>query len=176
MEIAMPVRFTFLGLFFVCLIVALLTTTAAASKSTGHFIQDATIGNQFEISSSRIALQNSRNDDVKQFAQQMVDDHTQIGNNLKSVISNSNVALTEPTNSLDAKHRALLTKLRKASGTDFDQKYMNAQLDAHEDAVALFKDYAKDGDNDALRSFASQTLPTLEEHQQHIKQLRASYF
>ena len=47
---------------------------------------------------------------------------------------------------------------------DFDADFMALQVDAHNDAIDLFKDYAQDGDIAQLKSFASNTLPTLEEH------------
>jgi putative membrane protein len=171
----MQARLSFWGLFLVCLLVVLLTTTAAASKSTEHFIRNASTGNQFEISSSRLALQKSQDQNVKAFAQQMVDDHTQIGNDFKSAIASSNTTLPEPASTLDAKHRKLLDKLRAASTNDFDDKYISEQVNAHDDAVSLFSDYANSSDNLALKNFAAQTLPTLKQHQDHIQQLKASH-
>ena len=38
------------------------------------------------------------------------------------------------------------------------------QVSAHKEAVSLFERYAKDGDNPELKSFASKTLPHLQEH------------
>ena len=38
------------------------------------------------------------------------------------------------------------------------------QLQAHKEAVELFSEYAKDGDNSELKSWAGQTLPHLKEH------------
>jgi putative membrane protein len=152
----------------------LIASEAQASKSSQDFIQNATIGNQFEISSSRLALQNSQDGSVKQFAQQMVDDHTRVGNQLKSVIASSSSELKEPDVSLDQKHQKMLDKLNKLSGKDFDKEYVKDQVSAHDDAVLLFKKYAKSGDDANLKTFAGETLPTLKEHQQYINKINAS--
>jgi putative membrane protein len=41
---------------------------------------------------------------------------------------------------------------------------MDDQVSAHKDAVSLFERYGKGGDNDQLKSWATQTLPTLQHH------------
>ncbi|MGT2466424.1 DUF4142 domain-containing protein [Mesorhizobium atlanticum] len=45
------------------------------------------------------------------------------------------------------------------------------QQDAHADAVKLFQDYAADGDNADLKTFAQQTLPTLKMHQEMVEKI-----
>jgi hypothetical protein len=41
----------------------------------------------------------------------------------------------------------------------------------HDDDVTKFQKYADSGDNDALKSYAAQTLPTLQEHQKIVTDL-----
>ena len=53
----------------------------------------------------------------------------------------------------------------------FDQDYVQAQLQAHQDAVALFTAYSRNGDNPALKSFAAKTLPTLKHHLTQVEAL-----
>jgi putative membrane protein len=48
------------------------------------------------------------------------------------------------------------------------------QADAHKKAVSLFKSYAANGQDKELKSFASETLPALKQHLDHVKQLEAS--
>ena len=74
---------------------------------------------------------------------------------------------------LRLKHQKILDKLNSAdAGKDFDKKYISAQLDAHKDTVKLFTKYSKDGKSPELRNFAAKTLPTLQDHLSHIKQLK----
>ena len=148
-----------------------MVSEAHASKPSRSFVNKASIGNQFEIDSSRLALQNSKNSDVKQFAQEMVDDHTQLGNQLVSVLSASNADMPVPDNKLDAKHQKVLDRLQNASTTNFDMQYIMAQVDAHNEAISLFKDYSVHGDNPALKDFATQSLPMLQKHKNDIPQM-----
>ena len=69
---------------------------------------------------------------------------------------------------LDASHNSDLDKLKSASAP-VDKPYAVMQKAAHADAVSLFEAYAKDGDNAALKSFASETLPTLKMHRDMIQ-------
>jgi len=166
----MNIRLFSLGLLVVCVVVSMRSDYAYAEISMQKFLENASIGNQFEISSSRMALQKSHSKSIKQFAQQMIDDHIQIGSQMESVLTAEGIAT--PASDLDSKHQKLLDKFNTLSGKDFDKKYIKNQFDAHKDAVKLFQDYAEKGDNDSLKQFAAQTLPTLEEHMEHVEQLK----
>jgi putative membrane protein len=147
-----------------------------AVESSQDFVKDASVGNEFEVQSSRLALQKSQNDEIKKFAQQMVMDHTKAAEALKASLSSAPDADVEMPSGhkLDRTHSKLLQKLSQASGADFDKLYVKDQLKAHNDAVYLFKSYSEDGDNPQIKDFATQTLPTLQEHQQYITKIKLS--
>jgi putative membrane protein len=154
--------------------VALLTAGAVqAAVSSADFVAKASEGNHFEIASSQIALQKSQNDNVKQFAQQMIDDHSHANTELEKALDASH-ADADMANGLDSSDQKIIDKLNKVEpGSDFDKQYVKAQLKAHKNAVKLFADYAKHGDDSALKSFAVATLPTLQAHLSHAKQLKS---
>ena len=158
----------------ICFVVLMVGAEAQAAKSAQGFVDGATIGNQFEIFSSQLALQKSQNDNVKQFAQQMIDDHTAAATKLNTTLASMNTTAPQAPQNLDSKHQKMLDKLKDASSSDFDKLYIKDQVKAHDEAVTLFHDYSKHGDNDALKSFASDTLPTLKEHQEKVDQLKSS--
>jgi putative membrane protein len=47
-------------------------------------------------------------------------------------------------------------------------------MSAHKDAVGLFERYAKGGDNEALKQWASATLPTLRLHLEMAQDMRTT--
>lgn len=143
------------------------------AKSTEDFIKHASIANQFEIESSKLALNRSSDADVKSFAQKMVDDHTKTGQKMKSVLLTN--GLKAPAPGLDDKHAKILKELKEASAKDFDEEYVDAQEDAHDDAVSLFKGYANNGENVALKNFAAETLPDLENHDKQVEALEEKF-
>jgi putative membrane protein len=56
------------------------------------------------------------------------------------------------------------TKLSAYSGDHFDRAYMSAMVKYHRQDVAAFTREASSGGNEEIKPFASNTLPTLEEH------------
>lgn len=152
----------------------LVSNSAKANSTPEEFVQKASMGNLFETESSKLVDERSQDANVKQFANRMINDHTSVGSELEAVVASSNLDVSLVAKSLDKKHKNLFTKLQKVSAKDFDKKYIDAQIDAHKDAVKLFKDYAKDGTNSDLKSFAGKNLPTLEDHYKQVKDLKAS--
>ncbi|MFY9288520.1 MAG: DUF4142 domain-containing protein [Alphaproteobacteria bacterium] len=170
---------TFGPLVFVALVVAafafvMWAADAQASRSSQSFVQKATIGNLFEIQSSQLALEKSQDPKVRDFAQQMVSDHAKVSEDMKALLASGSINVTAPDQALDRKHQKILDKLNAASGTDFDAQYVKAQNNAHDDAISLFRGYSKQGDNDTLKDFAKEKLPTLEQHKEEAKKLKST--
>ncbi len=64
--------------------------------------------------------------------------------------------------------------LKAADKSAFDAMYRAEQLKAHETAVALFSDYAKNGEKGELKTFAAKTLPTLEQHLAEVQKMKVA--
>lgn len=146
-----------------------LTTFAQAKtyKSSQDFVQKAAIGGAFEIQSSQLALDRAKDPDVEQFAQTMIDDHTRINEQSNATLAKSSVDQAAIHEGLDSAHQKMLDKLSKVpAGIKFDRAYMDAQRQAHDEAVNLFSAYAQSGDDPALKDFAARTLSTLKHHQE----------
>jgi len=71
----------------------------------------------------------------------------------------------------DSKDQRTMKKLQSESGANFDKTYIDSQVSAHKDTVKLFEKEAKSGKDPELKAFASQTLPTLQEHLQQVQGL-----
>jgi putative membrane protein len=145
----------------------LIFTTALSAKSHKEsskdkkFVTQAATGGMYEAEAARIALEKASGPEVKKFAQRMVDDHTKANQELMALVEKKKLA---PVQKLDKKHEEMLEKLRKKSGSDFDKEYMEQNLKEHKSAVSLFEKESKSGKDADLKSFASNTLPTLKEH------------
>ncbi len=126
-----------------------------------RFAERAAEAGMAEVEAGKLAQQKAQDPQVKQFGERMVHDHSQANDRLKEIASKKGIEL--PTR-LDKKAQKELDKFEKASADDFDRTYIKAQLADHKKAIALFKDEQKSGKDADLRKFASDTLPTLEEH------------
>ena len=125
------------------------------------FMRTVAMSGMAEVQHGTLAAQNATSDEVKQFAQRMVDDHGKAGDELKGLASQKNVTL--PTE-LDAKHKAMQDKLSKTKGPAFDRAYMAHMVSAHQQAVALFEKEATGGKDAEVKAWAAKTLPTVREH------------
>lgn len=141
------------------------------SSTSQNFVNKAVIGSQFEIQSSQEALQKSKNAEIREFAQQMINDHRKASDDMKIVLASisPDAGIKAPGTALDQEHQEELQELKSEKISDFDEEYIESQLEAHNDAVELFRNYSEKGENADLKNFAKTTLPTLEKHQEHAK-------
>lgn len=148
------------------------TTTAGSGSAMtldkASFAAQAESSNMFEIESSKLALKQAKSSQVKNFAEQMIKDHTKAGKRMEQTLKKEGM---KPAKALTAKHEALLQQLEGTSGAEFDAAYVTAQTQAHMEAVSLFRSYASDPDDKALGAFAKKTLPTLQKHLEHVQKL-----
>jgi putative membrane protein len=132
------------------------------------FLKDAAIGGMTEVELGKLAQQKASSDAVKQFGQKMVDDHTKANDQLKELASKENIPVPD---ALDSKHESRINKLAKLSGPDFDKAYIKDQVKDHQQDVSEFKTEADSGTDPNIKQFASNTLPTLEQHLNMAKEL-----
>jgi len=144
-----------------------LTPTPTAQE----FIDKAARSDAFEIAAAKLAKTNAASADVKDFAKMMIDAHTQSTARIKKVAGGLSPALT-PDPTLTDSQKGKLDDLGKLKGADFDKKYIEGQVDAHEDALALMKKYAADGEEPALKSAAGDIEPVVQTHLDKAKALK----
>jgi predicted outer membrane protein/sporulation protein YlmC with PRC-barrel domain len=149
------------------------SSAPGGAPSAEEFVQKASVSNQFEIQSSNLALDQAQSSEVQDFAQQMIDDHTKAGDNLQQAIESAQADLQAP-DTLDQRHKQQMDRLQSAQGAEFDGQYVQMQVQAHEQAVQLFSSYAESGDSAELQQFAQDTLPTLKDHLQRIREISQS--
>jgi putative membrane protein len=144
---------------------------AKMSSADKKFMMTAATGGMAEVEMARLALQKSGSDSVKQFAQKMIDDHTAANSELMQVASTKGVTLpTQP----DAKQMAMMAKMQKLSGREFDMMYVReAGVKAHQDMEKLFMKESMSGKDADAKAFAAKTLPAVRMHLQMARDMMA---
>lgn len=162
----------------VALTLAAMPAFAQAQKSRTQsgsadltFVMDAANGGMAEVELGRLAAQKASSDEVKKFAQRMVDDHGKGNDELKSLAQTKNITLPAD---VDTKDKALENRLSKLSGAAFDKAYMQAMLADHRKDVAAFKRESQSGKDPDVKAWAAKTLPTLEDHLKEAQQASKS--
>jgi putative membrane protein len=148
-------------------------TTSASRPSIAdtHFAKEAAQGGMAEVKLGQLAQHKGVSDSVKNFGERMVDDHSKAGDKLKDLASHENITL--PTD-ISAKDQVIYDRLSKLNGAAFDRAYAKDMVKDHEADVAAFQKEANAGKLDSLKGFASDTLPTLQDHLKEAKEMMKS--
>ncbi len=143
------------------------SSLASADKS---FLEDAAQGGYTEIQGSQMALEKSQNADVKAFANQMIKDHTAVGQELAALAkSKGYTPPTEPSLMQKGELKAL-----NVTDDSFDSLYARRiGVAAHESTIKVFEKAAKDAKDPDVKAFAEKTLPALHTHLDMAKALQA---
>ncbi|MFN7994227.1 MAG: DUF4142 domain-containing protein [Bryobacteraceae bacterium] len=147
------------------------TDTMPAKMDDKKFAKDAALGGLTEVQLGKLAAERASRDDIKQFGQRLAEDHTKANEQLKQLAGKQNISLPD---ALDSKHQARVDKLAKLSGSDFEKAFIKDQVKDHEMEIRNFTAEAQSGTDPEVKTYASNVLPTLQEHLQAAKNLNKS--
>jgi putative membrane protein len=144
------------------------TTQAGAST----FFMKAADAGMAEVEFGKLARDAAKNQDVKDFAAQMVKDHTKANEELKALATSKNVQLSPVISNV---FQGQLTDLSSKTGDAFDKQYMDLMMVHHMDAIKLFEETSKNETDPEVKAFAAKTLPVLKAHHQKAEPLAKKY-
>jgi putative membrane protein len=143
----------------------------ASTSAASRFVMQAAEGGTMEVAKGKLAAQKGAHEGVKQFGQKMVDDHSKVNDELKTIAGAKHITL--PGEMPHSPMHATLAKLEKLEGAAFDRAYVEDQIRDHQKTIALFEREVKTGKDAELKAFAEKTLPTLKEHLTTVQDLKA---
>ncbi len=132
-----------------------------------NYVKMAGASDLFEIQSSQMALSKAQRPETRQYAQMLIQHHTQTTQATMAAARAS--GMNPPPPMLMPMQQRMMDELRRASAANFDRVYMTQQVPAHEMALALHTNYSQRGDTPALRQTAATAVPLV---QQHLDQAR----
>ena len=147
------------------------TANGGVPTKDHSFMVKAAQGGMAEVELGQLAQQNAQSQQVKDFGQRMVNDHSKANDELKQLASQQGVSLPA---TLDAKDQATKQRLSKLHGAAFDKAYMQDMVMDHKKDIAEFKHEASAGNDQGVKDWASKTLPTLESHLQQAEKVAPS--
>jgi putative membrane protein len=151
--------------------------TAASSdklnKDDLKFVKQAALGGETEVALGKLAADKATNADVKAFGQKMVDDHGKANDELTKLAQSKGYDLSVDKDKRQKKIDKKTDDLSKKTGSDFDKDYVDDMVKDHEKDVNDFKKEAEKANDEDLKKWCAQTLPTLEEHLKMIKDIQA---
>ncbi len=144
------------------------TGAATPSQADLAFATRAAAAGLAEVEVGKIAMKRAASDGVRQFAELMLEDHSRANEKLTAIASQKNISIPKAPG--DAERR-LLAELQTLAGEAFDRALLAQAREDHQAAIALYSKEAESGSDPDLRKFASDTLPKLQQHLQHIEVL-----
>jgi putative membrane protein len=138
------------------------------SPTDRMFVKNAMEGSMAEVQLGQLTLQKSNNDQVKQFAQKMIDDHTKLNEQMKPVAQQ--LGVQAPTK-LSKKDGKTLAKMQGLSGTAFDQAYIQDMVKDHKKDLSDFQMEASSGSDPTVKDAANQGSRVIAQHLQLVQQL-----
>jgi putative membrane protein len=117
---------------------------------------------------SQFALQRSTNEDVRTFAQQVVDDDLKAFQELAGLMQKHGV--NEPITVQEA--RRSLSRLEPLSGPAFDREFGNIMVESNREALDTYLVQSNAAQHADIRRYASHFVPTLMNHMKQAEQLQ----
>ncbi len=159
------------------LVVLVALAASPAFAITDPEIADVALtAHKIDIARGKLALSKTKNAEVKQFAQQMVDDH---GAGLKEAVALATRLGVKPESNATSKSlqdgaKKAAARLEKESGAKFDKDYIDTEVGFHEALIGAVKNtLIPNTQNKDLKQLLSDAVTTLEGHLQHAKNVQA---
>lgn len=137
------------------------TRAMRADAATQNFVDNVWNINDFEIEAGQQAQKKANSDEFVEYGRMIARDHVKAVSEVNAILKEQGLSAPDE---LDSEHKTLLQRLSSATGARFEEQFRKQQISGHEKAIKLFQNYAKNGQNDALKTWAQNTLPTLENH------------
>ncbi|WNO53656.1 DUF4142 domain-containing protein [Stakelama saccharophila] len=133
------------------------------------FVKAAGASDLYEIQSAKLALQKTEDDDIREFANMMVTDHTKTTDAVKAAANKA--GMTPPPPALTADQQQMIAQLKPLTGDEFDKAYLAQQTPAHQKALTMLRNYAQNGDTPELKDAAQQAVPIVQKHIDRLQDL-----
>lgn len=149
--------------------------TAPTAQDFGEkaFVSKALEGDQSEIQMGDLAQQKSQSNDVKQLAQKLVNDHTQMSDKwFKPLANQMGVSVPKGPSKKDKK---LAEKMEALSGPDFDSQYLTMMIKDHKKDLKDFQDEANAAQDPNVKQVAQQGATLISQHLQLVEQVAKNH-
>lgn len=143
--------------------------TSSLNAADQKMLKTIAINNLAEIEVARMAQGKSQSEQVKNFAQRMIDDHTKALQDVRELAQAKGVTLPTEVDRVN-KHKA--ARLAALSGDAFDRAYMaQAGVADHKKNHALLEQAQSRASAPDLKALAARILPVVGQHLDSAQEL-----
>ena len=151
---------------------------AQATPSDAQIVQIVLTADQIDIHQAKLALQTSKNPQVKEFANQMISDHTALDKSVGDLAKKLNVTPQDSDISKQLNQQAAdeAKKQKVLNGKAFDKEYVSYEVAYHQAVIdAAVQVLIPNAQNAELKGgLQNAGAPLLQGHLQHAQELQKS--
>jgi putative membrane protein len=149
---------------------------AAAGPSDAQIAAIVVTANQVDIDAGELAKSRTQSPQVREFAQQMITDHTGVNKQATALVNRLKVT-PEPNDtskSLQQGGDANVAHLKMLSGVAFDRAYVDHEVAYHQQVIdALDNTLVPSARNAELKALLVKVRPAFVAHLEHAKHLQS---
>lgn len=130
-----------------------------------------------DISYARLAPARAERDDIKQFAERMLTDHSSVNAQVNQLLSKLDLIPEDNVASLDMRDESAAKRdiMRELSGRAFDSTYIENEITYHRKFLfALDQDLIPSAKNAELKALLTAVRPAVAGHLAHAEQVRVN--
>lgn len=142
-------------------VAAMAQAGSSAGTADQDFVNLAAQTDMTEAHLGQLAQAQGASQAVKDLGQMLATDHTSDYTQLSAIAGKAGLTVPKGT---DAKHDKMIAPFEKLKAKMFDRRYTQTMVKGHQEAIAAYKKEASNGQNADIKTYAQQTLPTLEKH------------
>jgi putative membrane protein len=164
------------GLAALCLLSAPALAQGAAKPTDPQIAHIAYTAGQLDIEAAKLALAKSNNKEVRDFAQDMVRDHTEVNTQALALVDKLKVKPedNDTSRALTKQAAAKRDELSKLNGVAFDRAYVANEVAYHKTVNgALENTLIPSANNGELKGLLQTGLKIFQGHQQHAEHVAA---
>ena len=166
------------GLATLCLLSAPVFAQGAAKPTDPQIAHIAYTAGQLDIEAAKQALEKSKNKEVRDFAQDMVRDHTEVSKQALALVTKLKVKPedNDTSRALTKQAAAKRDELAKLNGAAFDKAYVANEVAYHKTVNgALESTLIPSANNAELKTLLQTGLKIFQGHQQHAEHVDSGH-
>jgi putative membrane protein len=136
--------------------------------SDSEFVTKIAQDGMLEVKLGKLAQQKAQNEDVKDFGEEMAEDHSTFNKQLAEAAEEAGLSVPQ---TMGDKGQMKYDRLAKMSGAAFDKAYMKDMVKGHTKVAAMLRSKQDNCDAEALCNVAGAGLPTIEDHLDEAKSI-----
>lgn len=136
---------------------------------TNEFLIQVMEDSLAEMEMCMLALDRSSSEEIRGFAQSMIDEHGKLGQEIEKMAAQTQVSFPKKVR---PEHASLVRAMGKLKGEQFDRRFLDESLRYHENDLKVFRHYAQSAGG-PLQNLAQNGVRLFEKHLKMLRDLDA---